>query len=131
MADFEEAGKLADKGLAMCYELGDKAGIADALLAPGFLPDEGALSRAHVEESLALFQGLNDSAGMSHALYDLAQLALDQGSPSQARMFAEQSLALYRERGDRWGAAFPIGLLGYLLLLDGRCSAARGLFEEC
>jgi tetratricopeptide (TPR) repeat protein len=130
MADFKAAEKLSQEALVMYRDLGDKEGIADALLAQAY-PIGNVLLRAQIEESLALYQELGDKAGISRALYTVAQLDYEEGRYTEARLCSEQCLEMDRQIGDRWGTAYPMGMLATLLLLECNYASARALFEEC
>jgi non-specific serine/threonine protein kinase len=69
---------------------------------------ERAISR--LEESLALFEELQDREGTAYALVFLGWVLQDERQ--RASTLAEQSLALFRELGDTFGMAFSYWLLG-------------------
>jgi hypothetical protein len=105
------------EALALCRELGDKGGAAEALCLlarSAARPEADAL----LAEALALAQESGDRARQAHVLSVLgAQAAVtgDQkgraaaaGGPTPAKTLQEQALALYREIGDKAGVAHSL-----------------------
>ncbi len=82
------------------------------------------------EESLALFQELDDTEGVASALGNLGMLMLERGDYEQSRVLLEKSLALRRDVGNTDQIAEALFFLGSLTYMQGYTKRARALFEE-
>ena len=82
------------------------------------------------QESLALFRGLGDRAGIAHSLLLLGQAESNRGSPVAARMHTEEALVLFREVGERDGIAWSLSNLADFVGNHGEYAKAQALFEE-
>jgi tetratricopeptide (TPR) repeat protein len=82
------------------------------------------------QESLALYEILEDRYGRAQALDGLGDVAARQGKHDEARRCYETGLALRREIGDRWGISVSLGSLGGLAGRLGDYDEARQRFEE-
>jgi predicted ATPase/class 3 adenylate cyclase len=132
-SDLWRANTLFEQALALWRELGDKRGMADALLFLGRvvrLQDEYERSEKLVEESLALFQEQQIMWGVVWSLLSLADVALDQGDPAQALGPVEEALALTQSLGDTYGNMWARCLRGRLAHLQGDLELAATLLEE-
>jgi predicted ATPase/transcriptional regulator with XRE-family HTH domain len=121
---------LAAQSVALCRELGDPAGLAEALYACGLAPGDFRQGAACLEESLALRRELGDRRGLADSLYALANLTLRLGNPERALPAAEESLALYRELDHAWDIAGSLWLLGEVARALGNLGQATSLGEE-
>ncbi len=92
---------------------------------------EAAMSRALLEESLAMSKELGDKQGTAYTLNVLAIVVQQQEEYERGRALLEESLAIRRELGDRWGIAQSLNNLGDLVREQGDYEAARALYEEC
>ncbi len=131
--DYASARAFSEEGLTLCRELGDKRGVAFALINLGRVAlNQGdyATARALLEQSPTLCRELDDKWGMAFALNNLGFVASNQGDSATARALYEQSLALCRELGDKRGVAFVLNSLGNVALNQGDYATARTLFEE-
>jgi predicted ATPase/DNA-binding SARP family transcriptional activator/Tfp pilus assembly protein PilF len=109
-----QQGQLAE-GLRWCVQALECAGNRDQTperaktlyLAGRFALNQGdsAAAQAYSEESLTIYQVMNDRRGMASALTNLGYLALTAGDPAQACQRYEESLTLCREINDRNGIA--------------------------
>jgi DNA-binding CsgD family transcriptional regulator/tetratricopeptide (TPR) repeat protein len=88
-----------------------------------------AYARTRFEESLALWEELEDQHGIAFTLACLARQADMLGERALARSLAEASLDRYRKLGDSWGTAFALKLLGAVHKNMGDYAAARSLTE--
>jgi len=106
---------------------------AQALYGVGALAwSQGDYARATalLEESLALFRALGDTAGIANTQNHLGVIAQLQGDYVRATTLLEGSLALRREQGDKHGIAGALNNLGMVALCQGDYARARPLVEE-
>jgi len=88
-------------------------------------------ARALLEESLVLYQELGDQQRLGWVRYLLARLLfISQQDPARAQRLAQQSLALLRELGSSTYIPEPLGLLGWMQLVQGDLVAARPVLVE-
>ncbi|HEY3475724.1 MAG TPA: tetratricopeptide repeat protein, partial [Anaerolineales bacterium] len=69
-------------------------------------------------QALAIFQNLNDKAGIANCLNGLGNTAISQGNHDSALQAYQESLAIRRELGDKWGIARLLGNLGLLAYFE-------------
>lgn len=131
--DGHQALKLYDESLMMCRELGDRIGVAHALLNKGEIiywldRSEG---KSLIIESLTLFQELDDKSNICLVYYHLGQLAYYwEYDIVAAREYYEESLKEGRACGDRRRIALVLNNLGDMLLCQGNLSGAQNYFDE-
>jgi tetratricopeptide (TPR) repeat protein len=82
------------------------------------------------EQSLALYQRLDDQQGTAEALQLLSNAAVEQGDYQHAAAAYEESLALRRAIGDRWGMASVLNSLGILAWYQNDYALAMARYEE-
>ena len=130
-SDFARARTLYGESLQLWRELGDRAGIAEALnnLADVTQFVDPRLAKRLVEESLALFRDIPDRRGIAHALSNLAELVTGEDQ-ARARRLLEESVPLFREIGDARGLAHGLNNLGGILTLQGDYGRAEALYRE-
>jgi tetratricopeptide (TPR) repeat protein len=88
-------------------------------------------AQGQLEHSLALYRSLGDKERVGWVLYLLARLLfLSARDLVQARNLTEQSLALYQKVDASWYRAYPLVLLGQLILQQGEQAQACEVFEE-
>jgi predicted ATPase/class 3 adenylate cyclase len=132
-SDGGRANALIEQALALCRELGDKPGMADALLFLGRVARlQGDYERSEklVQESLALFREQQIMWGVIWTLLSLADVALDQGEPAQAQGPIQEALALTESLGDTYGNMWARCLQGRLAHLQCDLELAAMLLEE-
>jgi predicted ATPase/DNA-binding XRE family transcriptional regulator len=106
---------------------------AGALCAAGELAfAQGALARAAelFEESLVLYRGLENDAGVAAVLVELGQVARAQGDHDRAAALSEESLDLGRTLGDTRVAAIALSTLGRVEHHRGNTEGAIAHYEE-
>jgi non-specific serine/threonine protein kinase len=132
-SDLWRANTLIEQALTLCRELGDKPGMADALIFLGRVARlQGDYERSGklVQESLTLFREQQIMWGVIWGLLSLADVALDQGDPTQALEPIQEALALTQSLGDTYGNMWARCLRGRLAHLQGDLEQAAMLFEE-
>jgi predicted ATPase/uncharacterized protein YhfF/Flp pilus assembly protein TadD len=82
------------------------------------------------QESLALFQSIQDKPGIAQALSTLGQIAHNRGEYQRAVDLLNESLALRYELNDQHGIAATIGDLGIIARDQGKHDFAIDLMEE-
>jgi predicted ATPase/DNA-binding SARP family transcriptional activator len=82
------------------------------------------------EESLALSEELDDSAGTARSLLSLGTVAAEQGDQERAIELSERSAELYGESGDKRGHALAVSNLGGIALERGEYAKAAELSEQ-
>jgi predicted ATPase/class 3 adenylate cyclase len=132
--DTDRGEMLCEESLALCQELGDRAGIAHLLSLQGkvaFHRNKLAAARSLFEESLALWRKVGDKNGIGLTLYRLAWLAKEQGEYARARALCEESLTTHRESGNQRGLADALSELAEILFaVQSDQGAVRALLEE-
>jgi predicted ATPase/DNA-binding XRE family transcriptional regulator len=132
-SDYIRAIELCEQSLAVCRELGDKAGIVCALERIGLVAsDQGQHARAitSFEETLTLFRDLDDKHGIATSLRYMGDVLRAKGDYERAQALLEDSLVLSRELKDTLGTANSLSSLGEVLRIQGDYEHAQTLSEE-
>jgi predicted ATPase/DNA-binding CsgD family transcriptional regulator len=87
-------------------------------------------SAALVEESMALFEALEDKPGVAASLVHLGQMALHGGDRERARALHLEAEALRRELSDPQAVSLLLYFLGFAALDEGDHDRAAALSEE-
>jgi predicted ATPase len=82
------------------------------------------------EESLRIWQELDDQDRIGNSLSNLGMLALRRGDYGAARSMLERSLAINRKAGNRVGTAMTLNNLGYLFQEQADYGAASAAYAE-
>jgi predicted ATPase/transcriptional regulator with XRE-family HTH domain len=131
--DVGQAHALVEESLTLFRAVGDRTGIALALLSLGERTMQaGELSRAagYLEQSLALLRDAGNTWDAALVLHRLGDIARDQGDYPRAEAMLSESLALKRAVGTNWGMADVLNGMGDLALYEGDVTRARGLYHE-
>ncbi len=131
--DLTRTEKLGSESLNLFRELGDKAGIADALMFLGlssWARGKYTLAQSQFEEAASLYQEMGASWKRGRCLTQLARISTLQGEYEQAQELLEQSLALYRALGDKERIGWVLYLQARLLFLSGRDTASASILTE-
>ncbi len=75
-------------------------------------------------------RALGDKWGISSSLFQLGEVAFEEGDYGLARSLYEESLAIDRELGDRWGMVWPFHRLGLLAYHQQDYNLAHSLLRE-
>ncbi len=124
---------LCQKGLALCRELGDKAGIAWFLIWLGILAvAEADYERAIplLENSLTLNRELGDKWWTVESLTYLGIAAAMQGDYGRATTLHQESLSLSRETGNVNNITWSLRGLGLLALRQNDYERAEAYYTE-
>jgi predicted ATPase/DNA-binding CsgD family transcriptional regulator len=92
----------------------------------------GDVDRAaiHHSASLVLRRELGDLEGVSQALHNLGNLAIERDDRQQAHALHEEALAIRRQLGNPRDLSLSLNNLGRLLMSDGEMDAAEPLLVE-
>ena len=83
-----------------------------------------------VQESLRLFEELEDNVGTAYALSNGGYVALGRGRYQQAIAVIEEAADLFLEEGEKWGAAIEFGFLAVAWRNQGDHERAKRLAER-
>ncbi|MDP9257877.1 MAG: AAA family ATPase [Actinomycetota bacterium] len=122
-----------EESIRILRELGDEAGLAEALRGFAELAAERGQSRqarAAAEESLELFTALNDRGAMAGRLRFLAELALERRAVRSARDLLGRAIAFAREAGDGRNVVRITHSLADLELSDRNLERAECLYRS-
>ncbi|HJT58245.1 MAG TPA: adenylate/guanylate cyclase domain-containing protein [Ktedonobacteraceae bacterium] len=133
--DTERTEELAGESLHLFRELGDKAGMADALFLLGggcaWARGQYTRARSQLKEATSLYQELGEQWKYGRCLTQLARISTVQGEYESAQELLEQSLALYRALGDKERLGWVLYLQARQFFLSGRnIAAACSLTEQ-
>jgi len=134
LGDFGAAHSSSEQALALYRQLGDKPGIAYALLILGGqvaeAQEEWAAARPPLEECLALYRDLGDRAGIAAATIELGYLAYWEGKRAEGCALIEEGLTVQRELGLVTYASRAAFLLGHIARQEGQYALARSRYAE-
>jgi len=138
MGNYREARSILEESLAVWLKLGigndNDLGRAEVLNRLGMVArwGESDTNRAesYFNQSLALFQKLEDDWGVAWNLFHLGGVASDRDQDQAALSFLEQSLSLYKELGDPWGVGRVTQFLGMLYRKLGDYKKAHFYFDQ-
>jgi tetratricopeptide (TPR) repeat protein len=111
-------------------ELGEKRGLATALLNLGSALDDNERAIAYLDESVRLFKEIGDINASARALTSLGLSKQSIGRLIEAASSFERSLSLHRMIGDNRGIAMALNNLGQTDWFLGHYEKARILLEE-
>jgi predicted ATPase/class 3 adenylate cyclase/Flp pilus assembly protein TadD len=132
-SDYPATIAFAEESLAICRELGDKQGMASALIKLGNAATEAgdyATASGFLEEALSIWRELEDKHGIARALISLGWTALRPGDYQLANARLMEALTLSRELKDTRSIGFELSGLGEIALRQGNSKLATRLVEE-
>jgi predicted ATPase/class 3 adenylate cyclase len=132
-SDFSATMSLAGESLTIYREVGDRQGIASALIKLGNAATEMGdyvIASGFLEEALKTWRELKDKHGMARALISSGWVALRSGKYGQAKKRLMEALALSRDLGDTRNLAFELSGLGEVALRQQDYLRATQLVEE-
>jgi len=134
LGNYEKATSLYDESLKILHVLGDKFGLADALIQGGLLAvykNDPQTATDCFTESLALSEEVDYRWGRARALVNLAHTALfNLQWNEQARVRGEESLQLFKEMGDATEQAHALIILGPGAHYEGDDQRGSELIEQ-
>ncbi len=131
--DLAQEISLAEQGLALAREIGDK------LLIGLLLQNMANALRRHkqydraiplLEESLLLFRQMDNQSEIAWVLYHIADTLLDRGERARSMEIRHESLTIFRAIGDQWAVATILRQIGALALKDGDYQLAAAAMAE-
>ncbi len=133
-SNYDQGERLAQQGLALFRELGDKRGIALSLNRLGVAAwrrGDFRAARILLEEDLTLFREMGDQDRVAWSLFMHGLLDNKQGEYAGASSRFEESLALFRELGNKRGIAASLTqLAGTLFVSQGNQDMICPLLEQ-
>jgi predicted ATPase/class 3 adenylate cyclase len=132
-SDFSATMSLAGESLAIYREVGDRQGIASALIKLGNAATEMgsyAAASGFLEEALKTWRELVDKHGIARALISSGWVALRSGKYGLAKRRLLEALALSRDLGDTRNIAFELSGLGEVALRQKDYLLATQLVEQ-
>jgi predicted ATPase len=133
LTQLEEAHEHYEQALALYNDLGNKAGIANALQSLGGNADERGdpkTAKQLYEESLALRREIGVIVDIAATLNYLAAIVAARGDRVTGRRYFEESLALRRQIGDIPGITTVLGNLGIMTFNMSDYDASQKYIEE-
>lgn len=132
--DSDRSEELARESLALCRQIADARGIANALYLLGqvcWLRGDFSQARSYLEEALAIFRQEGDEASAAYTLFSLAGLATIQGAYARAPMLFEECLTLFTKMGNKRGMALAhLQLAEALFVSQGDGETLRSRLEK-
>ena len=131
--DYDRAVPLADEGLTLAREIGDKrlVGLLLQVVTDGLRRRrEYAQAMRLLEESLAIFRELDDREEIAWVLNRIASICGQRGDPVRCKQTLQESLDIFRGMGHQWAMATTIRDLGRLALKDEDYALAAALLDE-
>lgn len=95
-----------------------------------YLQGEYEQARLLYQQSLEIFERLDDLSGQAMALHALGIIAQDLGQYEQARSLYQQGLEIAEQLGDEGGQANSLHQLGIIALDKGKYEQARSLYQQ-
>ena len=134
-SDSQWGQQLAEEGLRLCQELGDREGVACCLYQMGWFSirrREYALARSLLDECVAFFKEPGNKNRLGWSLYALGWLEYNQSEHIRAHTYFKEALALFREIGNAEGIAFMLVLAADVTryIPTGDMVTARSMSDE-
>jgi len=133
LGDMGAACLSAEESAAIYRELGDPAGLAEALAFVGLTlgwKNGTSLAQAPLEEAVALCRAAGDRWAEARALYRLGGYTAGFAGNPAGRAMLEESVAILTELGDKFVLASALTVLGIADRGSGDFTAAQASFEH-
>jgi DNA-binding SARP family transcriptional activator/tetratricopeptide (TPR) repeat protein len=133
LGDLDAARLSAEESAAICRELGDQRGLAEALTLVGLSlswQGQASLTQARLEEALALCREAGDCWGEAQALHYLGKYRANSLGDPTGRAMLEQSVAILEGLGEKNVLTVALISLGTTEAGSGEYAPARALFER-
>jgi predicted ATPase/uncharacterized protein HemY len=134
---FEEAKTLFEEGLAILRPLGSRVQpeMAYALFFFGlgalYFRGDAAAAISLLQESLTLFNQIDDPWGKGAAMSFLGQATLALGQYVEAERLLQESIALLTKTGNQRDVKYAMSALGHLAQMQGQIGQAESIYREC
>ena len=131
--DLDESARRASQALALERELGNDAGVANALNDLGIIAGrQGRFEDAFelYRQSLELKRKADDDRQMGVAHFNVGNTLVRCGRAVEGRDDLRESLARFRKSGNLWECGFPLYALGIAALLENDAEKARKHFSD-
>jgi len=132
--EYDQAQELLEQSLVLYRALGDKERIGWVLYLQArmlFLSGRDiAAASSLAEQSLALFQEIDNPWERAYSLVLLGQITLQQGEQAQILDLFEESRSAFKEAGDQAGMADALIGLASAAKMRGDFLAAHDLYQE-
>ncbi len=128
-----KAHPLAAQAAAIFRDLGDKLGLADALLTISQVlrwQGHAALSRVRMQEALALYREAGDRWSLARCLFRFGEYLSDFGGDPAGRSMLEESSAILEELGDRYIYVSVLAARAIVAMSSGDYATARSYFDR-
>ncbi len=131
-----EAKSLVEQALAIARSQDDKRNIGRALSILGYLmtfrefEGEFTMAQSVLEESMELFQEVNDEWGYAEAVITLARNAVKQNELALSITLHEQALTLFRKIGDRYFQSWALYWIGVIEAKQGDVKSGTAKLRE-
>jgi predicted ATPase/DNA-binding SARP family transcriptional activator len=128
----EQCEAYCEEALALCRELGDRRGMAVALITLGLIArdEDGRRARAFYEEGVASLRELGSSATLAWACFHLRNAQYLVGEYEAASEVGRESLPIFQQYGEAVGIAVCHDLQIAIALARGDLPSARLHFER-
>jgi predicted ATPase len=132
---YAQARQELQEAAALFDELGERWKRGQCLTEQARIATEAGQyeqARTLLAESLHIYQALSDGERQAWVRFLQARLFfVSQLDPLHAQQLADSSVSHYRALGNIVKRTYPLGLLGWMQLVQGDLVAARPLLEEC
>lgn len=133
LGQFDRAGACHSEAIQIWRELGDREGLAAALLDLGwhhFHQLDLKQARVYADESLALARQIGNQRAIASALLLRAGTSTMMGSPDAATPDVKECLQIWRDVGDADGTASALNALALAEIDAGNFEGAKPLLAE-
>jgi predicted ATPase len=134
LGEYPEAQKQLTESVNVWRTIGDKSGLAYALIILGMVKkeigDDLDAARTHEEESVEIMESLADDWGHALALNDLGNVMLAQCHYEEARTSYEESKRKWEHLNEAWGLSLTLSNLSSLECREHRYDKALSLMED-
>lgn len=133
LGQFDRAGACHDEAIQIWRELGDREGLAAALLDLGwhhFHQLDLKQAHVHADESLTLARQMGNQRAIASALLLRAGASNMMGSPEAATPDVKECLQIWRDVGDADGTASALNALALAEIDAGNFEGAKPLLAE-
>lgn len=131
--EYDRARRCYEESLSLSKEIGDRSGVARALLNIGAI--EHALQHSEeaellYEQSAAISREIGDRRHLAIALGNLGHLAYQDQAYERAAALVRESLDIKQESGDRYSVLFSVMYLGNIACKTGQIQEARQWYDQ-